>query len=152
MKLTNETLADIVTVEVEYSREGNGWETGKHDVNPNGYPKIVTRGRTYSLKLTNARGDVWTGVNFSVGSGLTHDKKGKERHPSAEEILFSLTMDASAAEDYTAFEDFAADMGYDADSRKALDMYLECGRTHTNIMRMFTADERMKINEATEDM
>lgn len=153
MKLSNETLADIVTIEIEHMHDGNAWESGKHDVSaPESRPIIVTRGRTYSLKLTNARGDSWSGVAYSIGSGLTHDKRGREVHPTAEAVLHSLTLDASCSEDYPTFEDFAENLGYDSDSRKALDAYLECGKTYNNIMRLFNAAERERISEATEDM
>ena len=45
--------------------------------------------------------------------------------PSASDVLFSLCLDASAL-DYAAFEDWAIDYGYDADSRKADGIYKQC--------------------------
>jgi len=40
-------------------------------------------------------------------------------------VLSSLLVDA-AVEDYTSFEDWCADLGYDPDSRKAHRTYLGC--------------------------
>lgn len=153
MKLKNEALADILTVEIVSMHDGNHWQTGKHNVAPtNRAPKIVTKGRTYTLKVTNTRGGVWDVPSYTVGSGLTHDDKGREQHPSAEEVMHALTMDARCAEDYPAFEDFADSFGYNQDSRDALETYLACGRAYSKLMRMFNGEERMKISEATEDM
>lgn len=47
--------------------------------------------------------------------------------PTAEEVLDSLAGDASFYLEARDFEDFAASLGYDSDSRKAEKLYHECG-------------------------
>jgi hypothetical protein len=52
-------------------------------------------------------------VTFSMGSG--HHGK----HPTAEEVLSTIAMDASSYENNHDFESWASEYGYDADSRSA---------------------------------
>lgn len=152
MILKNETLSDIATVTVRDYVEGNDWENGKVDVaTPGTRPKIVKKGRTYSITLTNNRGKSWDGVRYAVGSGLAF-KDGKEVHPTAEAVIHSLLMDTAVGEDFVSFEDFAEDMGYSTDSRKALDIYLACGSVASTMRKLFTVGEFERFNEATEDM
>lgn len=47
--------------------------------------------------------------------------------PEIESVLDSLKLDASSYDDARDFEDFAANFGYDTDSRKAEALYRECG-------------------------
>lgn len=49
---------------------------------------------------------------FSMGSALTG-------RPDVAEVLDSLASDAASVADVTQFEDWAQDIGYDPDSRKA---------------------------------
>lgn len=44
--------------------------------------------------------------------------------PEALDVLYSLFIDASIARE--SFEDWCADLGYDTDSRQALETYLAC--------------------------
>lgn len=65
--------------------------------------------------------------------------KGREVHalcmaivaPSLETVLESLSLDASCADQ--TFHDWCADMGYDTDSRKALDTYMVCQQIATDL-------------------
>lgn len=57
--------------------------------------------------------------------------------PTVKEILYALATDASLAEG--TFKDFCDNLGYDSDSRKALDIYLRCQETH-NMLRMLKLD------------
>lgn len=47
--------------------------------------------------------------------------------PKIEDVLDSLTTDASCYEEALNFEDFASNLGYDTDSRKAERIYHLCG-------------------------
>ena len=152
VKLQNNEISHIVTITIDSFHGGNSWETGKHDIASGGRaPEFVTRGRTYSLTITNARGDVWNNVAYEVGSGLTYDKRGRTVHPTVADVLNSLTLDASCVE-YLSFGDWCDEFGYDTDSRKALEMFIACGETASNISRMFTPVELEAINRVTEDM
>jgi hypothetical protein len=57
---------------------------------------------------------------FSMGYG----HNGKE--PKAGEVLNCLAMDAASLENARGFEDWASDLGYDTDSRKAEKIYKAC--------------------------
>ena len=64
---------------------------------------LKTRGRQYTLY-------------FSKGVLLTGD-------PTAEEVLSCLALDAASIENSRSFEDWASDLGYDPDSRRAEKIY-----------------------------
>lgn len=53
-------------------------------------------------------------------------------------VLNCLFSDASAALD--TFEGWCSDIGYDTDSRKALDMYLACQKTSTDLRKLLGKD------------
>lgn len=50
---------------------------------------------------------------------------GKAKPPALVDVLYSLIMDVSVL-NYTSFEDWAGDFGYDPDSRKAEQTYKAC--------------------------
>lgn len=64
--------------------------------------------------------------------------------PKLKDVLYSLATDYSCAQD--TFEDFCANLGYDTDSRKALDTYLKCqesGHKLRKILKSKNALERI---------
>jgi hypothetical protein len=58
-------------------------------------------------------------VFYSMGSGLSGN-------PTLVEVLSCLANDASTIEDTQSFEDYASDMGFDPDSRRAEKTYKAC--------------------------
>jgi hypothetical protein len=64
-------------------------------------------------------------------TGIGHRKGGKPVAPSLSMVLESLALDASTGDQ--TFSDWCADMGYDDDSRKALDTYLGCQKIATDL-------------------
>jgi hypothetical protein len=62
----------------------------------------------------------WRSSTFTIGGPLDP--------PSAADVLYSLSMDASAL-DHPTFEDWAADNGYDPDSREGERIYRACLET-----------------------
>ena len=69
--------------------------------------------------------------------------------PTAACVLYGLIMDGNAC-DYL-FDDWCADYGYDTDSRKALDTYLECQAIGTKLSRFFTSEQRANIAAMLKD-
>ncbi len=59
--------------------------------------------------------------------------------PKVADVLDCLSSDASSVIS-ESFEDFAATMGYDTDSRKALRTYNVCKRQADKLQRMLGAD------------
>lgn len=68
--------------------------------------------------------------------------------PSPASVLASLLSDGQSASD--TFESFCGDMGYDTDSRKALETYLACQAAGT-AMRRFLAEHYQAFCEAASD-
>jgi hypothetical protein len=56
-----------------------------------------------------------------------------------DDVLYSLIMDAQAADG--TFQDFCDNFGYDNDSRKALDTYMQCQETEGRIRKFLNVDE-----------
>ncbi len=61
--------------------------------------------------------------------------------PRFRDVVYSLAIDASCARD--SFEDFCGNMGYDTDSRKALDTYLACQESGKKLIMMGYDVERI---------
>ncbi len=54
--------------------------------------------------------------------------------PKLHELLYSLALDASCGNE--TFEDFCGNCGYDTDSRKALNVYLQCQETNVRLRKV----------------
>jgi len=80
---------------------------------------------------------------FSQGSAHTQE-------PTAAAVLDCLASDASAYENARDFGDFAAEIGYDEDSRKAERIYTECGKTLENLRTWLGDDEADRLMFGTE--
>lgn len=100
-----------------------------HLPKPVEYQATCTRlAREDTSKEWKTSADKWSIViggecfEYYTGKGLR--KKGKPTKPALGDVLYALVLDASACED--SFEDWCSNYGYDTDSRKALDTYLDC--------------------------
>lgn len=60
--------------------------------------------------------------------------------PTAADVLDSLANDASAWENSRSFENFASDLGYDPDSRKAEAIYRACGEIAKGLRNLLGAE------------
>jgi hypothetical protein len=78
------------------------------------------------------------GFDFSYSTGLGHRTEERRLRlvhaPIIDDVLYSLVTDASCA--LETFGDFCENLGYDEDSRKALDIYLECQKTANKMHRL----------------
>lgn len=72
------------------------------------------------------------GVDFKTGLGRRNGKKPVP--PKADDVIASLITDWQCAKE--TFEDFCGDLGYDTDSRTALQVYLDCQDTKNKLQRM----------------
>jgi hypothetical protein len=84
----------------------------------------------WTVKLTFKDGDQRRAltVPFWTGSGWT-------REPDAADVLSSLVSDASSVENARSFEEWASDLGFDTDSRKAFATFQECERSAKRVRR-----------------
>ncbi len=95
-----------IKINVEYADENKNapdWKDANH----------------FKVTLRNARHQLTT--YFSQGYGISGE-------PKAEDVLNALIMDSSGVENARGFEDWAAEYGYDTDSRKAERIYNVCVR------------------------
>lgn len=89
-------------------------------------------------------------------TGLGHRTKprtkwdaAKPQAPNAADVLYSLTLDASA--EHESFPDWCSNYGYDEDSRKALAIYDKCVKTAKELRRVFTREQLATIRTTLED-
>lgn len=73
------------------------------------------------------------GQKFDYYTGIGHRKKGRPQKPELDAVLYALVLDAGASEE--RFDDWCANFGYDPDSRKALETYLQCQETAAKLRK-----------------
>ena len=69
-----------------------------------------------------------------MGCGLRSRDGRYPTKPTLADIMYSLQSDAACASE--SFDDFCSNCGYDTDSRKALETYLACQQTGTDLRRL----------------
>lgn len=70
--------------------------------------------------------------------------------PCAASVLYSLLSEARLGADNT-FDDFCSELGYDTDSRRALETYLACQEINTKLQKLFTHNDIERLTELLED-
>lgn len=89
-------------------------------------------------------------------TGLGHRSKpdswrpAKPKKPTIADVLYSLFMDASAADN--KFHDWCAEYGYSDDSIKALNTYKRCLDIATALRKHFSPDQRQAIQAIISEM
>lgn len=84
-----------------------------------------------------------------VIDGQNADYPHVRKHPSFCSVIWSLLSDASLGD--MTFEDHCAELGYDTDSRKALEGYLACQKIDGQLRRLFGSAHVEEMREALED-
>jgi hypothetical protein len=87
----------------------------------------------YSVTLSGTFPGASLTVQYSMGSALKDE-------PTAAKVLDSLAMEASSVDAARGFEDWAADLGFDPDSRKAEKLYRQCLR-QSQSLKLFLGEE-----------
>lgn len=72
------------------------------------------------------------------------------RPPSLTDVVSSLLLDSSAFFNAESFKEWAANFGYDSDSRQAEKIYNACNETGRQLSRGIPADDLAKIHEIME--
>lgn len=101
----------------------------------------------WRVTLTRDGGSIETAYSAGFGhraAKVTITSRGKEtikvlKPPTTGNVVAALFLDASCVDGET-FEGFASNLGYDTDSRKALECYLACQQAGNNLRRMFRAE------------
>ena len=103
---------------------------------------------TYGARLGYSEQDDWQRAAHGYRCSLTYQRRrysfdywmgrALTREPTALDCLDSLLSDAQAGE--SSFDDFCANFGYDADSRKAERLHKRCGRIAKAMRRLLGDD------------
>lgn len=81
--------------------------------------------------------------------GIAHkDKDGNPTAPKAEDVISSMVLDASACDE--SFDDWCSSLGYDTDSRRALETYLACQSSGAELRRFLRSDYAAIVEAARE--
>jgi hypothetical protein len=76
--------------------------------------------------------------------------KRPETHPTAASVLYCLLSDSDALDSPT-FEEWASDLGYDTDSRKAEQIYRACIENGLKLRRVLGESNMVKLRELLQD-
>lgn len=91
--------------------------------------------------------------DYFTGLGLRHKPdsggKCKPRKPKVADVLHSMILDASAADDN--FHDWCANFGYSDDSIKAMNIYKACLETAQALRKHFSPDTLRQVRELLQD-
>ncbi len=79
-----------------------------------------------------------------------HWEASKPKKPKIADVMYSLFMDASAADEN--FHDWCDNFGYSSDSISALNTYKKCLETATALRRHFDPETRAAIQSVIEEM
>jgi hypothetical protein len=80
-----------------------------------------------------------------------HMLRGKKILPDVVDVWWSAMQDASGVLLCSTFEEWAGELGYDSDSRKAEEIYKECLRLALVLNRALGAEAMKKLEEAYEN-
>ena len=86
----------------------------------------------WSLTVVNNYDHNQTAYVFPFNQGLAHTDK-----PTLVDIISALLSDASCVLSARDFEDFASNLGYDPDSRKAEKIYHQIIRNNAKLCKLF---------------
>lgn len=136
-----------------------------HDINHHYFyvPDDAVSGRLANAQLLRppltGKSDDWretafhwlvdiNGQKFDFYTGSAHvDKRGKPAKPKLDDVLHSLVMDADACD--MSFSEWCSNLGYDEDSRKALDIYIQCQKSADKLRKagVNIAAERERLQD-----
>ena len=87
---------------------------------------------------------------WACDAKFIHQRTAANSKPDLCDVLASLALDASVL-DAASFEDWAADLGYDTDSRKAEVIYRECLKTALRLRSSLGEAALSELLEAAQD-
>ncbi|QGZ16403.1 hypothetical protein Hena1_02530 [Erwinia phage Hena1] len=111
----------------------------------------VTEMQKIGLMAVNLGQEDWTNDDRKLANKLSAGGWAKvfAITPGAAGVIYSLISDASCGDETHA--DFCANLGYDEDSRKGLEIYLACQKIGNDFNSFFTSSERETLRELLED-
>lgn len=132
---------EALPVKIEYVAEvPSKWDTDT--------PRTVDQWR---VTLSSKAG--FHSFDYFTGLGLRHKPdswgKRKPRKPKVADVLHSLILDASAADEN--FHDWCANFGYSDDSIKAMNTYKACIEVAVALRKHFSPDTLRTVRELLQD-
>lgn len=147
---------DFATVALGYGKEKSGDTVWEHD-------RWMVRFFKRDMMMEQ---EYKTGLGHRAGPPMPSDVRNshprsawrenwvhanvKPYAPCAASVLHSLLSDARCGADHT-FDEFCAELGYDTDSRRAMDTYLACQAVHAQLVKVFTREQREHLEQMLED-
>ena len=112
---------------------------------------IGQRTHTKASKWQESRDKGYYGATYFRRPGLILENQKQRKPPvvTAAQVLYCLLLDTQACDQ--SFNDWCEDFGFDTDSRKALNTYLECQRIGTELRIIFNPAQRAKLQELLQD-
>lgn len=121
----------LAKIETELKTLGVTWEITPLSLS-GARPVVDENGwQHFPYHVTISRGIRTINTPFKTGTGV--------RKPHIADILSSLLSDSDAGGEY--FADFCSDLGYEPDSRKALDTYLACQKSGAKLRKLSLPEE-----------
>lgn len=105
-------------------------------------------------RVTISSGAGFHSFDYFTGLGLRHKPRAswdtpKPKKPKVADVLHSLILDASAADEN--FHDWCANYGYSDDSIKAMNTYKACLETAQALRKHFSPDTLRQVRELLQD-
>lgn len=142
----SEEDAPSLNFEITLSRKGRTMKVPytmgpghcRSDLIPGGIKKAVNH---KMIEMECETGLAYRETHHGIAANIA---RGSHPGPSIADVLWSLSTDAYVL-DHPSFEDWAADYGYDVDSRKAEALHRECIKTALAFRAVIGGDEGMKL-------
>lgn len=109
--------------------------------------------KAVKVPVSHASADQFSATIKTLETGRYYSRGGQLSalpSPSIADVLYALVQDSEVM-DYGSFEDWAANLGFDADSRKAESIYRACLDIGLKLRRMLSDAELTKLREAFQD-
>ena len=115
-----------------YGLNVKGLKGIKQTIDSKNHDQVNTFLKTFNLKLVMHNANALDHVIVKV--------------PKLRDVLHSIATDASCAQD--SFDDFCSNLGYDTDSRKALETYLACQDNSVKLRKALKSHDAVnRINQ-----
>ena len=110
------------------------------------FNELVTDRERVKWECENGHAAIWSDSQ----GGAIRRPGSKPLQPDLCDVLYSLSMDADAL-NFSDYEDFAENFGYDKDSRKGEKIYQECLRIGLKLRSAIGETGLRKLQEACQD-
>lgn len=114
-----------------------------------GYSEYRTR-RNTSADVYAINRSIESGYVYDINAGVLAKNLEKIPAPALQDVLHSLLMDGEAL-DYSSFEEWAASIGYDKDSRSAEKIYHACIEIALKLRSMLGDENIRKLRDLYQD-